>query len=381
MKKYFAARLKSFNLKRFRLKSATKLALFSAGCIMTAVFILYSLLFFTFLAETGSGGNRPDYPFFILLLSLLFIAPLSYFTSSLIIDKALNPVRTMIEKVRSVGERDFGSKISVDSSEDELREYALAFNQMSSKLDEYIEKQKRFISDASHELVTPVTVIAGHADMLLRWGKDDAHMLADGLDTIKKEAFAMNSLIEDLLFFARSDSDRMAYTKQTIDFTRLLSECIAEQRVIRPDFPILFDTTKPHTIHADPEAMKRVIRILFANSVKYSRDSKQITVTLYRKQRLEPALLTTRREEAKPQENRQALILRVSDCGIGIAPDRLPKIFDRFYRIDDSRAKETGGTGLGLAIAKKILNAHGYAITAESVPEEGTTMVIELFSL
>lgn len=351
--------------RRLRLKSTTKLAIFSTITVMSAVFTVSALIWLTI-----ADPSRPDVLHALQLMpaALLFVAPFSYLISSLIIDRTLNPIRVMIEKVKAVGNRDFGGRIAIPSSDEELVEYVSAFNQMSAKLDDYIEKQKRFISDASHELVTPITVIAGHADMLLRWGKDDPQTLKNGLTIIKKEAFAMNELIEDLLFFARSDNSRITYARQTLALTSLLDACAAEQRLLHPDFSIIFNASRPLYIHADPDAMKRVLRILFANSVKYSHEMKQIVITLCQDQQ------TNR----PPEKNEQALSLRFSDAGIGIAPEHLTKIFDRFYRVDDSRTRQTGGTGLGLSIAKEILQAHGYTISAESELDAGTTIVIRM---
>jgi len=342
-------------MKKTRMRSATKLAFFSTATIITATLGMYAFLLIA-VNDRWFAGN-PGILLF-LLIALVVVTPVAYVISSLIIDKALNPVRVMIEKVKSVGNRDFSAKIALESSEDELAEYALAFNRMSSKIGEYVEKQKRFISDASHELATPLTVIVGHADMLIRWGKDDPETLADGLATIKAEASAMNSLIENLLFFARSDEQRIAYDKKSIDLAPLLRCCVEEQRLLHPEFSITLSEPASLTVCADPEAIKRVLRILFANSVKYSPDAKRI--------------------EATAEKRGQSAVLRVSDSGIGIAPEHLTRVFDRFFRVDDSRARKTGGAGLGLAIAKEILNAHGFSITAQSALGEGTAMIIEM---
>lgn len=349
----------------FKLKSATKLALFSTAVIVVAMLVLYALLSYAFedqlrilRAAPGALSESPANTLQFLLIPIFFVVPVSYVISALIIDRVLNPVRVMIEKVKSVGDRSFNSKLFLDTSEDELTEYALAFNQMSSKISEYIERQKQFISDASHELVTPVTVIVGHADMLLRWGKDEPDTLASGLATIKTEALAMNELIENLLFFARSDNSRIAYDRKECDLSALINECIGEQRLLYPDFEILCDNFDAPRIYADADAIRRVLRILITNSVKYSPDSKTISVTL--------------------EHDGRNIRLSVTDRGIGIDAKYLTKIFDRFYRVDDSRARETGGTGLGLAIAREILDAHGYSIAAQSAPGEGTTMTITL---
>ncbi len=291
---------------------------------------------------------------------LLLISIFSFLISSLIIDRVLNPVRVMIEKVKSIGNKNFNSKIFIDSTEDELKEYAYAFNHMSSQISEYIEKQKQFISDASHELATPITVIVGHADMLIRWGKENPTTLDAGLLTIKNEAISMNELIENLLFFARTDNQKISYDRKPINLTSLLHECVMEQKMLHPAFEIIFEYDKPFLILADYEAMKRVIRIIVTNSIKFSPHEKQITITM--------------------EKTSHATNVCFSDKGIGMDPAYASKIFHRFFRIDDSRTKQTGGTGLGLSIAKEIMDAHHFSITAQSNINEGTTITIQMES-
>ncbi len=296
--------------------------------------------------------------FVMIALFLIMVAVVCFVISVLIIDKVLNPVRVMIEKVKSISNQNFNSKIFIDSAEDELREYAYAFNQMSSKISAYIDNQKQFISDASHELVTPITVIVGHTDMLMRWGKDDAETLHAGLGTIKEEALSMNELIENLLFFSRTDNKMMQYDMKRFHLTSLIEECVSEQKMLHAEFDIAYESTEPIEIVADYNAIKQVIRIVFANSVKYSEHKKQIVVTV--------------------ETEAQYANLSISDKGLGIEQEYLEKIFNRFFRIDDSRTRQTGGTGLGLAIAKEIIEAHGYTISAQSKPGEGTTIHIRM---
>ncbi|MDR2088121.1 MAG: HAMP domain-containing histidine kinase, partial [Clostridiales Family XIII bacterium] len=230
-------------------------------------------------------------------------------------------------------------------------------------VNEHVEKQKRFISDASHELTTPVAVIAGHSDMLLRWGKDDPALLADSLSAIRHEALSMNALIENLLFFARTDSGNRQYHTERIDFaalTALAEECLSEQRLLHPDFRIELraDANAKIAIRADADALRRVFRILLDNGVKYSAEAKDIRVLM--------------------DADARTVCIRVSDRGVGMERAHLERIFDRFYRADDSRTRESGGSGLGLAIAKEIVGAHGGQIKAESAPGAGTTVTLRL---
>ncbi|GHU88430.1 hypothetical protein FACS1894202_04490 [Clostridia bacterium] len=327
-------------MKRFRLNGATRLALFSALLIAG-----------TLLATLAIGGYlNSDGAIIVVAAVAAIVFALSYVVSSLIIDRALNPLRAMTEKIKAVGrDGNYNTKIFVDFGEDELRICAAAFNEMTSKVNEHIASQRRFISDASHELVTPVAVISGHADMLLRWGKDDPEKLSESLNIIKKEALSMAALVDDLLFLSRSDNRKLAYDFQSVELSPLAAECAAERKLINPDAEIT--VTGSGVWNADEPSLKRVLRILLDNAVKYGGKHIKITVS--------------------------DTSLSVADDGIGIAPEHVRKIFGRFYRADDSRAKATGGSGLGLAIAREIVAAHGKTIRAESEVGSGTEIFIE----
>ncbi|MDR2770616.1 MAG: HAMP domain-containing histidine kinase [Clostridiales Family XIII bacterium] len=362
-------------MKAPKLRTATRLALVFTAIMSGAAVAIYLLFvnFFTIellnweIAVVGvyeSAGLRTwevaASSVRVLIPVLIAVILGSFLLSSLIIDRVLNPLREMTEKLHSIAGRNYKTKIFIDSSEEELREYAIAFNDMTAKVNDHIERQKRFISDASHELTTPVAVIAGHSDMLLRWGKDEAALLADSLATVRREAFAMNELIENLLFFARSDSGRQQYRMRRIDAAAFAEECLSEQRLLHPDFRIELDADKGARIalRADADALRRVFRILLDNAVKYSEETKAIRVSL--------------------DADEGTARIRVSDSGVGMERRHLEKIFDRFYRADDSRTRESGGSGLGLAIAKEIVGAHGGEIEADSAPGAGTTVTIRL---
>jgi signal transduction histidine kinase len=362
-------------MKAFKIKTATRLALVFTAIMSVAAVVLY-ILFANFFAnrllyaDGASAGEIAGIDIRVwelvassalaLIPALIAVIFGSFLIGSLIIDRVLNPLREMTAKLRSIAGRNYKTRIFIDSSEEELREYAIAFNDMAAKVGEHIERQKRFISDASHELVTPAAVIAGHSDMLLRWGKNDAALLESSLATMRREAFAMNALIENLLFFARTDSGRQQYRMRRIDAAALVAECLSEQRLLHPDFRIALDADAGARIalRADAGALRRVFRILLDNAVKYSPDRKEIRVSI--------------------DADQKTARIRVSDKGVGMERVHLERIFDRFYRADDSRTRESGGSGLGLAIAKEIVGAHGGEIEADGAPGAGTTVTLRL---
>jgi signal transduction histidine kinase len=332
-----------------KLKSATRLTLFSALTMTVGNLLFFFFVLYQVRGVIGASVDKFASAFIIAAVAFsVGTAFISYFISSLVVDRFLNPVRTMIAKVKEIGERRFANaRLSIDTGEDELAEYATAFNEMALKLSGYIEKQKRFVSDASHELATPITIINGHADMLIRWGRDDPETLNEGLHVIRNEALRMSELVENLLFFARSDSRRQEYVFADEDINALLTACADEARRLYPDYQIICEAGELPVRRCDGEAIRRVLRILISNAVKHGGDNRRVTLSA----------------ERKPDGRVE---LRVADNGPGIPEGQLERVFDRFYRADESRVKKTGGSGLGLAIAKEIIERHGGTIRAEN---------------
>jgi len=272
--------------------------------------------------------------------------------------KILRPLRNITSTAQGIEITDLGKRINVRNSGDELDELAETFNHMLSRLQTGFEQQRRFVSDASHELRTPITVISGYANMLDRWGKHDQSALEEGLDAIKSEAANMNSIIEKLLFMARADQGKQLINKTSLALAPLIETIIQETRMIAPNHHIILDQNDPATVDADGAAIKQMVRIFIENSIKYTPSGGTIRI-------------------ASRQTN-QHLEITIKDTGIGIPKEDQPKVFDRFYRVDQSRAKSTGGTGLGLSIARWIAHQHGSSIHLTSTPGEGTNVTLRL---
>ncbi|MCL2254404.1 MAG: ATP-binding protein [Lachnospiraceae bacterium] len=334
------------------MRSSTKLTLFSTFLILAVLMFQYLMLISEVNNDARSKGIDYSYNFYsiIPIIFLLVMGLIAFFISALIIDRIFNPLRLMISKIKEIGEIHFENPLIIDSGDDEIKEYVTAFNNMSAKISSYIERQKRFISDVSHELATPITVINGHADMLLRRGKSHPELLDSSLKIVKGEILKMDGLVNNLLFLARSDSGKQTYSFEVNDLTELISESAEEIEVIAPEFIIENEVQGDIFALCDAYALKRVLRIILSNAVRYSANSKRIWIKAY--------------------ESHGLINISIKDDGIGIALEHLPRIFDRFYRVDDSRTKVTGGSGLGLSIAREIITAHGGEITVNC--EAGT---------
>lgn len=247
-------------------------------------------------------------------------------------------------------------RISVDSSQTELKALAAAINEMLNRINSSYQSQVRFVSDASHELRTPISVIQGYINLLDRWGKEDKKTLQESIDAIKSEVEGMKELVEKLLFLARGDSETIQLQKDLFDACEIVDEIIKETQMIDQGHRFETNLSIPAYVEADRQLFKQAIRILVDNSIKYTPVGKLI-------------ILKVIKDEGKVH-------IIVQDQGVGIDAEDLPNIFDRFYRSDKSRARKSGGTGLGLAIAKWIIERHGAYFEILSRVDIGTRITI-----
>lgn len=266
--------------------------------------------------------------------------------------KILAPIRHITNTAQQIEIDNLSSRIPTSNSNDELHTLAKTFNYMLDRLQLGLEKQKRFVADASHELRTPITIISGYADMLSRWGKKDPSALEEGIAAIKSEVANMYNLIQKLLFLARADQSRQIMHKQMLDTHDLLDEVVRETSLIAQDHHVVLKNNPSVCIVADPNFIKQMFRIFIENSIKFTPKGGNITISV----------ITAN----------HCVEIIFSDTGIGIPEEHLNKIFDRFYRVDKSRTKASGGTGLGLSIAKWIAEQHNIQINITSSYGQGT---------
>ena len=226
----------------------------------------------------------------------------------------------------------------IETGDRDLKGMEDAINGLLRRTQEAYRQQTRFVSDASHELRTPISVIRGYADMLDRWGKNDEKVRDEAITAILKEADSMQRLVEQLLFLSRGDSGRQHLDLQRVDLTQIAQEICEEMRLVDPQRQFIVHDTAPVYARGDAGMLKQAARILVENAMRYSAPGEHITLR---------AFISDAGESC----------LTVQDNGIGMRPEDVPHIFERFYRSDKARKRE-GGTGLGLAIAKWIADAH-----------------------
>ena len=267
-------------------------------------------------------------------------------------------LQALAGKLDEINASHLDRRIPVTGTQKELKTLAQAINAMLDRINEAYRSQSRFVSDASHELRTPIAVIQGYASLLDRWGKDDPATRQEAIDAIRQEADSMKALVEQLLFLARGDNDSVRFQPQLCDLTELAAEVLRETEMLDQTHHFDAKWLCAVPVVADEALIKQALRILVDNAVKYTPAEGRISLSVEGKDGL--ARLT------------------VADEGQGIDKDSLPHVFDRFYRTDESRARQTGGTGLGLSIAKWIADRHNGWFEVLSWPGVGTRFTLVL---
>lgn len=246
-----------------------------------------------------------------------------------------------------------------EQGENEVTELARSLNRLLENLQRRNEAQSRFIADASHELATPVAGIRGYVNILRAWGAEDPSLREEAVSAIDRESRRMARLCSDLLSVIRNE-EIVEYRQTRYDINAVCREVLANAatRYMENRLEFVGPTEGPLWLWGDPDRIEEALSILVDNACKYTPAGGTVSIS-------------TRR-------HRDRVVVEVSDTGVGIPPQDLPNIFDRFYRSDLSRSKETGGFGLGLAIAKHIVDASGGSIAVRSVLEHGTTFEVTL---
>ena len=273
---------------------------------------------------------------------------------------AMSPeeLKALAVKLDQINATHLDQRISVPGTQKELQTLAAAINAMLDRINAAYRSQMRFVSDASHELRTPIAVIQGYANLLNRWGKDDPETRQEAIDAIRGEADSMKELVEQLLFLARGDNDSMHIEMAPLDLTAVAAGVFKETEMIDQTHRFSARLEEPVPVRADDGLIKQALRILVDNAIKYTPAGGRIT-------------LSARREGVHA-------LFCVQDEGQGIDAASLPHIFDRFFRTDESRTRQTGGTGLGLAIAKWIVERHGGWFEVSSWVGVGTRITVVL---
>ena len=298
--------------------------------------------------------------------TLLVLLPVALVLTSLagifLTGRALRPVVQITRATGQIEATNLAGRLEV-RGKDEFAVLAQQINSMLSRLEESFKSleaayqtQRLFIADASHELKTPLTAIKTRVGIARR-SVDSPEKQLEHLNAINRSADSMNAIVQDLLLLAKSESGSMELNRQKTNLEEIA------QRAVHELGPVYTNQVKVEidpTLYAnvDPSTFSRALRNLIENAVKHSPANTKVRIS--------------------GDKSADSISITVSDEGQGIAAEHLPHIFDRFYRVDPSRQRESGGSGLGLAIVKSIVEAHGGDVSLQSLVSEGTQVTIRL---
>ncbi|MCL2675883.1 MAG: HAMP domain-containing histidine kinase [Firmicutes bacterium] len=266
----------------------------------------------------------------------------------------LAPIRKMITEIDGINGEDLTQRLKPVDSQDEIMELVQQINRMLDSLEESFERQSNFVSDASHELKTPLSVISGSSELLERWGKNDSAVLDESLAAIRREATYMAKIIDQMLLLARLG--RLTMHKQEADISEVVGQIVDSYRLTAAGREFDFWGTKEAYFECDKALLVEAVRAIIDNAIKYSPGGGVITVGV--------------------TGGGESVSISVADNGIGIDAEDLPYVFDRFFRCDKTRGREKG-SGLGLTICKNIIEMMDGRISVKSMKGEGTEFIIE----
>ncbi len=308
------------------------------------------------IANEGTLLNSVTKTNLILIMILILVAALGGWC---LLKQAFKPVEKIRNTAKAISEsRDLSQRIALPGGKDEIHRLADTFDEMLAKIEKTLNKEKQFTSDASHELRTPVAVISSECEYALECSAtlDEAK---ESVVSIKRQADKMSKLISELLTISRMDNNTMEINFENINVSELLNFVCDEQEEIRTKSITLKRNIMPNVyLETDSMLLARIFINLISNAYSYGKENGNIDVALL--------------------DRENDVVIEISDDGIGIAEENLPKIWERFYQANTSRTNVDGSMGLGLSMVKLIADKLGISISVKSKLDDGTifTLVI-----
>lgn len=295
----------------------------------------------------------------VLLLALPLVIGIAGIGGYWLTRRNLAPLASMAAQARRISHSNLETRLDAGAAAEELATLSASFNELLSRLDHSFEHMRRFVADASHELRTPISIIRGEADVALSHDRSTAEY-QQALAIVLDESRRLSRLVDDLLNLARADAGRVKLRVEEFYLNDLLAECcrsaqtLAGARGVTLDCPAHDDLA----FRGDEELVRRMVMNLVDNAIRYTPAGGQVTAAL----------------ESRAGE----VAIRIADTGAGIAPEAVPHVFERFYRVDKARSRQDGGFGLGLAIVKWVAESHRGAVDLASTPGKGSTFTVTL---
>lgn len=315
-----------------------------------------------------------------LLIILIITVPLALMVAILggqfLAHKALKPVDNITQTARMITSQNLNKRIDPPKVKDEISRLIETFNEMISRLDQSFRQIKQFSSDASHELKTPLTILKGEVEVMLRkerTSQEYQQTLKSNLEEVNR----MSQIVEDLLLLSKADIGEIRLSKEDINLTELLTEVAAQMDMLARSRKLHLFTSNHHQeihIFGDALRLRELFINLIENGIKYTEEGGSIHITL---QKEYPPPVRNLSDWGEGEREKFVKII-VSDTGIGIAKEDQERIFNRFFRVDKARSREQGGSGLGLSICKWIVEAHQGEIKVESELGKGSSFIVKL---
>lgn len=294
------------------------------------------------------------------VISLILI-PLTAIVAALgagvLLERLLAPLRRLVETTREIGIGGLSRRVEEPERPSDLQELAHSFNGMLMRLERAVDALRHFTADASHELRTPLTAIQGTVQVALSRSRTEEE-LRDVLGEVMEETEWMLHLVDGLLTLARGEDNLLPFTREPVDLTPLLQDAVEMGQLLAHEKPVVvtLDADGPIVVAGSAGQLRQVFLNLVSNAVKFT-EAGSVTVRAW--------VVAPGGEAGRWAE------VRVADSGVGIAPEELERVFDRFYRGEAARARP-GGTGLGLAIARLLVEQHGGRIDVQSRLGQGS---------
>ena len=311
----------------------------------------------TYLVEVGTSGEPVNqlvrHLLVLLALGLPFVAILSAGGGYLLVRRALAPVEQITGKAEVITQHNLSERLPVPRTGDELERLSLALNHMITRLDDAFENSRRFVADASHEIRTPLTIIQGELESMAKDPKAPAEF-SEQLGSLLEEVERMSRIVQQLFALSRLDAGEAHAESALLDLTILAVSTAEQMALLAEDKRITLSREggSPVLVMGDRSRLRQVIVNLLDNAIKYTEPEGAVALTT-------------------GVCNGWAF-LEVSDSGIGIPPEALPHVFERFYRVREERNSGAPGAGLGLSIVKSICSAHGGHVEVESSVGKGS---------
>lgn len=294
-----------------------------------------------------------------ILFGVTLLGSIPILISSILLGRIVTqPIQKLIGTMKHIQNSGNYEQIkTTNNGKDELAQLEHTFNDTMSLLEANYKKQEQFVSDASHELKTPLTVIESYASLVNRREISDVNIINEATNAILQESVRMRTMIEQMLQLARYDKE-ITFQREDTDLLELINQTLNSMRqAYQLDFLLtVVSLEETLTYKTDEQKLKQLLFIFLDNARKYSDDKIEVYV----------------------EETNASIKISVKDRGVGIPKDSLSKVFDRFYRVDEARNRKTGGTGLGLSLAKEMAKGLGIKIEIESVVNVGTIVTLDL---